>query len=184
VFYGLFVGVFIHHSLAWRDIYNVLVDSAEVSATVMLIISLAGIFAWAGSTLGAFDMAAKGLLSLSSSSYVVLAMVMVLLLLAGMVLDGISIYLITIPLLMPVMKAFGWNEVWFGVVMAMNIAIGQFTPPVAVNLIVTSRIAGVSMESTVKWVAWVVLAMVAAMILVILVPGFALWLPEALGYRL
>jgi C4-dicarboxylate transporter DctM subunit len=183
VFYGLFVGVFIHRSLSWRDIYNVLVDSAEMSATVMLIISLAGIFAWAGSTLGAFDMAAKGLLSLSNSSYVVLAMVMVLLLLAGMVLDGISIYLISIPLLMPVMKTFGWNPVWFGVVMAMNIAIGQFTPPVAVNLIVTSRIAGVSMEATVKWVVWVVLAMVAAMILVILVPGLALWLPEALGYR-
>jgi C4-dicarboxylate transporter DctM subunit len=183
VFYGLFVGIFIHRSLGWRDIYNVLADSAEVSATVMLIISLAGIFAWAGSTLGAFDMAAKGLLALSSSSYVVLAMVMVLLLLAGMVLDGISIYLIAIPLLMPIMKAFGWNQVWFGVLMAMNIAIGQFTPPVAVNLIVTSRIAGVPMESTVRWVAWVVLAMVAAMILVILVPGLALWLPETLGYR-
>ncbi len=183
VFYGLFVGVFIHRSLGWRDIYEVLADSAEVSATVMLIIALAGIFAWAGSTLGAFDMAAKGLLALSSSSGVVLAMLMVLLLLAGMVLDGISIYLISIPLLMPVMKTFGWNPVWFGVVMAMNIAIGQFTPPVAVNLIVTSRIAGVPMESTVKWVIWVVLAMVAAMILVILVPGLALWLPEALGYR-
>jgi C4-dicarboxylate transporter DctM subunit len=182
VFYGLFVGVFIHRSLGWRDIYNVLVDSAEVSATVMLIISLAGIFAWAGSTLGAFDMAAKGLLALSNSSYVVLTMVMVLLLLAGMVLDGISIYLIAIPLLMPVMKTFGWNQLWFGVMMAMNIAIGQFTPPVAVNLIVTSKIAEVSMESTVKWVGWVILAMVAAMILVILVPGIALWLPEALGY--
>ena len=182
VFYGLFVGVFVYRTMGWREVYEVLAESAKTSAIIMIIVSLAGIFAWAGSTLGAFDMAAKALFALSDNGYVILAIVMVVLLLAGMVLDGISIYLIFLPLLMPLMKAFAWDPTWFGVLMAMNIAIGQFTPPVAVNLMVSTQIGGVTIESSVRWVIWFVLAMIAAVILVILMPGIALWLPEALGY--
>ena len=70
----------------------------------------------------------------------------VLLLTAGMFLDAISIYFIFLPLLVPVAQNFGWNLVWFGVVITMNVAIGQFHPPLGVNLMVTCRLAGVSME--------------------------------------
>jgi tripartite ATP-independent transporter DctM subunit len=183
VAYGLLVGTVIYGTMGLRDIYRVLVESAETSAVIMLIISLAGIFAWAGSTLGAFDLTARALLGVSDQPAIVLAMIMVVLLLAGMVLDGVSIYLITLPLLMPIVAAFEWNLTWFGVLMAMNIAIGQFTPPVAVNLMVTARIAGVPMESTFGWILWLVLSMIAALTLVILMPELALWLPAALGYR-
>ncbi|TLP43888.1 TRAP transporter large permease [Cohaesibacter sp. CAU 1516] len=182
VFYGLIMGTLIYRNMTLRDVYQCLADSAETAATVMIIISLAGIFAWAGSTLGAFDEAAAILFTISDNGYIVLGMVMVLLLFAGMVLDGVSIYLITLPLLMPVMERFDWNPTWFGILMAMNIAIGQFTPPVAVNLMVTTKIANVGIESTVKWVGWFMLSMAIAMGLVILFPGLALWLPESLGY--
>jgi tripartite ATP-independent transporter DctM subunit len=182
VFYGLVVGVFIYRTMGWRDIYATMADAAKTSAVIMIIVSLAGIFAWAGSTLGAFDMAAKALFALSDNGYVILAIVMVVLLLAGMVLDGISIYLIFLPLLIPLMKTFVWNPTWFGVLMAMNIAIGQFTPPVAVNLMVTTQIGGVTMESSIRWALWFVASMALAMILVIVAPGIALWLPETLGY--
>ena len=67
--------------------------------------------------------------------------------------------------------------------MAMTIAIGQFTPPVAVNLLVTSRVAGVTIESTLGWTLWLVLSMITALILLVTFPAIALWLPEALGYR-
>lgn len=110
-------------------------------------------------------------------------MVMIVLLFAGMILDGVSIYLITLPLLTPIALAFEWNLTWFGVLMAMNIAIGQFTPPVAVNLMITSRIARVPIEHTVPWVLWLMLTMGMALLLVILFPGIALWLPGVLGYR-
>jgi TRAP-type C4-dicarboxylate transport system permease large subunit len=113
----------------------------------------------------------------------VLLLIMLVLLFAGMILDGVSIYLITLPLLTPLAMAFHWNLTWFGVLMAMNIAIGQFTPPVAVNLIVTCRIARVRMERTVPWVGWLMLTMALAILLVIMFPQIALWLPEALGYR-
>jgi TRAP-type C4-dicarboxylate transport system permease large subunit len=61
-------------------------------------------------------------------------------------------------------------------------AIGRFTPPMAVNLMVTCKIARIAMESTVPWVIWMVAAMCAALLAVLLVPGLAPWLPRALGY--
>lgn len=183
VAYSLLVGSLFYRSLSWRTIYRALADSAQISAVVMIIISLAGIFAWAGSTLGTFNHAADALLSISDDPTVVLALVLILLLLAGMVLDGISIYLIAVPLLIPVARAFDWGLTWFGVLMAMTIAVGQFTPPVAVNLMVTSRIAGVPLEASFRWVAWFVLAMVMALALVAMLPEVALWLPRWLGFR-
>ncbi len=184
VFYGTFVGVFLHRSMGFRELYRVLADSAQISAVVMIIISLAGIFAWGGATLGGFDAAAELITSLSNSSMVVLLLVMGVLLLAGMILDGVSIYLITLPLLMPVMTVFGWNQVWFGVLMAMNIAVGQFTPPVAVNLMVTAKVAGIPIEATVRWVIWPIVAMILTIALVIAFPQIALWLPGVLGYEI
>lgn len=123
------------------------------------------------------------MLSVSDNQWVILAMIMVFLLMAGMVLDGISIYLIMLPLLMPIVAAFQWNVTWFGVVMAMNIAIGQFTPPVAVNLMVTTAVADVPMESTFRWILWLILSMTLALIAVLVWPELVLAIPRALGYQ-
>ncbi len=184
VFYGVLVGTLIHRTLGLREIYAVLVESARISAVLMLIISLAGIFAWAGSTLGAFRLAAGWIMAVSDSQWLILLLVIGLLLLAGMVLDGVSIYLITLPLLVPIAQAFEWSFVWFGVVMAITVAIGQVTPPVAINLMVTARIAAVPLEATFRWAGWLLLAMAAALGLVVALPELALWLPRALGYRI
>jgi C4-dicarboxylate transporter, DctM subunit len=182
VFYGFFVGMFVYRSLTWKDVYQVLVVAAEISAVVMIIISLAGVFAHAGSTLGAFDAFAHTLIGVTSNETMMLAMIMVMLLIAGMLLDAVSIFLVFLPILLPIANAFHWDLVWFGVLMTMNMAIGQFTPPMAVNLMVTSRIAGISMESTVQWVMWFVVAMLLALLLVAAMPQLALWLPQTLGY--
>jgi C4-dicarboxylate transporter, DctM subunit len=99
-----------------------------------------------------------------------------------MVLDGVSIFLIFLPLLTPLMAAFAWDPVWFGVLLTMVIAIGQFTPPVAVNLLVACRLAAVRIEQTLPHVGWLVLSFVVATALVALFPGLALWLPRLLGY--
>ena len=181
--YGFLVGIVLYRSMTLRDIWNILADAAETSAAIMIIIALAGLFAWAGSTLGAFDQAAAAILSVSGEGWIVLLLVMAMLLVAGMILDGVSIYLITLPLLVPIATTFERNMVWFGVLMAMNVAIGQFTPPVAINLLVTSRVAGVAIESTVKWTLWLIASMSLALLAVIVFPELALWLPRTLGYR-
>jgi tripartite ATP-independent transporter DctM subunit len=182
VFYGLFVGTVVYRTLDLRKLYRVLVDSAEISAVVMLIIACAGIFAHAGSTLGAFDAMAKAMLGVTREEHLMLAMIMLLLLVAGMLLDAVSIFLIFLPILVPIVNAFGWDMTWFAVLMTMNMAIGQFTPPMAVNLLVTTRIAGIGIEQTVRWVLWMVAAMLGALAVVAAFPQLALWLPTQLGY--
>ena len=181
VFYGLFVGIVIYRTLDIYKIYDVLRESAEISAVVMIIIALATIFAHAGSTVGAFDAFANSLMSVTGNAVVMLLAINVILLIAGMLLDGISIFLVFLPILLPIAKIYSWDLTWFGIMMTMNIAIGQFTPPMAVNLMVTCKIVGTSMESTVPWVLWFVLANLVALLLVTFVPEIALFLPRLLG---
>lgn len=181
VVYGLFVGIVVYRTLTPKDIYEVLRDAAEMSAVVMLIIALASVFAYAGSTVGTFDAFAKTLLLFAASETMMLLMITGILLIAGMLIDAISIFLIFLPILIPIAQTFQWDLTWFGLILTMNVAIGAFTPPMAVNLMITCKIAGCSIESTIPWVIWFVLAMVGAMMLVIFIPELALFLPRLMG---
>ena len=90
--------------------------------------------------------------------------------------------LIFLPLLYPLMLAFQWDPVWFGVILTLKVALGQFTPPLAVNLMVSCRIANVRMEDTVRWVGWMLFSMFLVMVAVIVWPELATALPKAMGY--
>lgn len=182
VFYGLFVGALVYRTLSLRALFDVLADAAEMSAVVLLIIALSSVFAWAGSTMGAFDAVADAAVHATGNEVLILLLLNLALLGLGMLLDAVSIFLILLPLLTPIMTAFHWDPVWFGVMITMNLAIGQFTPPMAVNLMVTCRVAGITMESTVGWVLWMVGAMLGALALVVVFPELALWVPRQLGY--
>ena len=182
VAYGIVVGLWVTRELQWTHLWTLIGEAAVISAVVMLIIALAGIFAWSGTLLGTFREMAEFLISITDNPALMLLMVMVAVLLAGMLLDAISIYMILMPVLIPVMQHFGWNPVWFGILLAMNIAIGQFTPPVAVNLLVTTEVAKIRLEQTVGWALLFVLTMGFALLLVAVFPEIALWLPRELGY--
>ncbi|MBP2231137.1 tripartite ATP-independent transporter DctM subunit [Azospirillum agricola] len=180
--YGLFVGFVIYRTLTLRDLYKVLVESAELSAIILIVVSLAGVFAWATGTLGVIDPIAKGIVELGIGQYGVMALLIAALVVIGMFLDGVSTFLILLPILVPIANHFQWDLVWFGVILTMKLAIGQFSPPMAVNLMVTCKIAGTTMEATVRWVGWLIVSMFLALAAVVAFPGLALWLPKTLGY--
>lgn len=182
VFYGLFVGMCIHRTIGVRDLFPILREAGELSAVILLVVSLAGIFAFSLSTLGIIDPVAKAIVNSGLGEYGVLMLLILLLITVGMFLDGISIFLIFVPLLLPIMQHYGWDPVWFGVILTLKVALGQFTPPLAVNLMVSCRIANVNMESTIRWVLPMLAAMFAVMLLMIAFPQLALWLPARLGY--
>ena len=181
VFYGLFVGFFIYRSMTMKDLYEMLVEAGEISAVILIIIALASVFAWSTSTLGIVQPIAGWIVGLGLGEYGTIALLMVARIFIGMFLDGVSTFLILLPVLIPIARAFEWDLTWFGVILTMKIAIGQFTPPMAVNLMVSCRIAGVTMESTIPWVVWMILAMFVALALVVGFPGIALWLPRVMG---
>lgn len=182
VFYGLFVGMVIHRTIGVRDLFAILRESGELSAIILLVVALAGIFAYSLSTLGIIDPVTQAIVHSGLGEYGVLFLLILLLIGVGMFLDGVSIFLIFIPILLPIATFYQWDLVWFGVLLTLMVAVGQFTPPIAVNLMVSSRIAGVSMEQTVPWVLWLVAAVLIVLLLVIIFPGLALWLPRTLGY--
>ena len=182
VVYGLFVGMVIYRTIGLRDLFVIFQEASETSAVILLVVALAGIFAYALSTLGVIDPLAAAIANSGLGEYGVLALIVLLLMTVGMFLDGISIFLIFVPLLLPIANAFHWNPVWFGVVLTLKVALGQFTPPLAVNLMVSCRIAKVRMEETVPWVIWMLLAMFVAMLMVLAYPPLATWLPDKLGY--
>src|SRR5690606_16427566 len=182
VFRSLFVGMCVHRTIKIRDLFLILREAAELSAVIMLVVTLAGIFAWALSTLSVIDPITHAIVNSGLGEYGVMALLTVLLVVLGMFLDGISIFLIFVPLLMPIVAAYQWDAVWFGVILTLMVAVGQFTPPLAVNLMVSCRIAKVPMESTVQWVMWLLMSMFVVLVLVIMFPELALWLPRYLGF--
>jgi C4-dicarboxylate transporter, DctM subunit len=182
VAYGLFVGLAVHRSIGWRDLYPIFREAAEISAVITIILGAAGIFSYAINTLGVADPIAYWVQAAGLGSLGTLALVLVALLVVSMFIDGVSIFLIFVPLLYPVAIAFKWDLVWFGVLLTLVVAKAQFTPPMAVNLMVSCRMAGVTMESTVPWVLWFIASFLVMIAAVFFYPELALWLPRYLGY--
>lgn len=182
VVYGLFVGMVVHRTIGVRDLFPILREGAELSAVILMVVSLAGIFAYSLSTLSIIDPVTRAIVNSGLGEYGVLALLIVVMIVAGMFLDGVSIFLIFVPLLLPIAQHYQWDLVWFGVLLTLKVALGQFTPPMAVNLMVSCRIARVRMEATIPWVGWLLAAMGSVMLLVIVFPQLALWLPRVLGY--
>lgn len=183
VFYGLFVGFVVYRSLSLLSLWGIIRDTVVSSAVVMLIVGFAGLYAWAGSTMGVIDQITQALLGLSKTPWVVLWAINLLVFLAGYILDGISIYYIFVPIIMPIMAAFGWNPVWIGVMLTVNIAIGQVTPPVAVNLYVAANIAKLSFDEISRAVWPFVLAMLLSLFIVTQWPGLSTYLPALFGLK-
>ncbi len=183
VFYGLFLGLFIYRSLTLQSLYDIFKDAVLSSAVVMFIVAFAGLFSWTGSTLGVMDKTSSSLLTLSSNPLTIILLINLMLFIAGMLMDAISIYYVFLPILIPIMAHFHWDPVWFGVVMTLNLAIGQITPPVAVNLYVIANIAGLSLEHISKSVVPFVAIMLAALLVTIFFPDLSTFLPAFFGLK-
>lgn len=182
VFYGLFVGVFIYRTIdSLKIVFEILASTVQATAVVMIVVTCAGLYSWVASTVGLVEKGSAILLSVSDNEWIVLFMINIILLLAGMLLDAISIYYVFLPFMMPIMAHFGWDPIWFGIMMTVNLAVGQVTPPVAVNLYVGANISGLSMEAISKSALPLIFAALLALVVIILFPQLSTFLPRVLG---
>jgi C4-dicarboxylate transporter DctM subunit len=177
-FYGLFVGLVVYRTLNFKVLYEILNESVVSTAVVMLVVACAGLYSWLGATVGLIDKIAGLLLGVSSNPAVIMLMINIILLFAGMLLDANSIMYIFLPILMPIIRTLGWDPIWFGVVMTVNLAIGQVTPPVAVNLFVGARISGLTMEDIAKPAIPMIVAAILALALLCAFPILTVYLPQ------
>ena len=181
VLYSLIVGLFVYREFKIRDLWNIVASAAVSSASIMIIMANAAAFTWLITTQGVATRFGTALLGVSDNRLVILLLIALMLIIAGVFIDGISIAYIFVPLLLPVVKELGMSSVWFGVMMTMAIAIGFATPPVAVNLYPACRIADIDLLTISKSVAGFVIAGLVALILVTVFPELIMWFPSLLG---
>lgn len=144
--YALFVGGVIYNTLTVRGLFDAVTDAAASSAVVMLVVAYASLFGWVVTVDDLIGQYSGALLGLSDNQAVILLVIMAVLLLAGMFMDAITIMFICLPIFLPVVRELGWDPVWFGVLVMINLAIGLFTPPVGINLYVAANITKMPLE--------------------------------------
>ena len=175
VVYGLIVGLFIYKTIKLKDLFDLIIDSASTTATVMFITAAASLFAYV-LTRARLDVAiSNGLVNLSGGSTVVFFLIVnVILLIAGCFLDSTSALYIFTPLFVPVAQALGIDLIHLGVVMIVNLAIGLFTPPVGVNLYVACGVAKVDLKQISKAVIPLLIASLIVLLIITYIPQISI----------
>ena len=136
VIYGLIVGMFIYKEVKLKDLFGIMVDSAKTTGGIMLIVASASLFSYCCTLFGISQAAQQLLSSVSANRVVFLIIVNIIFLIAGCFIDANSAMYIFIPIMLPVALQLGYDPVAFGILATVNLAIGQVTPPVGVNLFV------------------------------------------------
>ncbi|MBT9515041.1 MAG: TRAP transporter large permease subunit [Methyloversatilis discipulorum] len=179
--YAFIVAVFVYRDLPLKRIPKVLLDSANMSAMLLYIITNAILFSFLLTSEQIPQAVAAWLVDSGMGALGFLLVVNILLLLAGNIMEPSSIILITAPILFPVAMALGIDPVHFGIIITVNMEIGMITPPVGLNLYVGSGIAKLGMTDMTKAVSPWLVTMLIFLVIVTYWPALSLWLPRTLG---
>ncbi len=184
VVYALIVGIFIYREIKVKNFIKIMVDSGKTTGSIMLIIGTAAVFSYVCMKFGISKAAQALLLQVSGNKYVFLIIINIIFLIAGCFVDANSAMYIFIPIMAPVAQQLGIDLIHFGVIATVNLAIGQVTPPVGVNLFVAIGISDslgelrdktrVTITSISRAVWPMILACVIALLLITYVPWFSM----------
>lgn len=177
--YSLFVAFFIYRTLDLRKLYKLVVNAGVTSALIMFIIATAKLFGWGLAFYEVPEAVASAFLSVAGgNTFLVYLMITIIVLLAGMFMETASALIILTPIFLPTISQVGGNLIHFGVLIAIGLAIGMATPPVAIDIYVASAITGLSMEEISKPIIPMVLVLIAVLLMVTYFPDIALFLPR------
>ncbi len=181
--YALLISAVVYRSVTWRGLYASLLSSARTTASIGMLIAGALVFNYVVTveniphTIRAFLQGQE----LSPLAFMIL--VNVLLLILGCLLEGTTIILIVLPVLVPTAEALGIDLVYFGIVAVVNIMLGLITPPYGLLLFIMTSISGSPLKDIVRETIPFLLAMLGALMFMTLVPTSVLWLPRLFGYE-
>lgn len=177
-FAALFLGLFVFREITFRDLPDILYNTARITAVVLFLCGMAMVTAWLLTRARIPFELANLLTSFTDSPLLVLLMTNVLLFLVGVVMDLTPAMLILAPILMPAMQKFGIDPVYFGVIMSMNLGIGLITPPVGTVLYVACGVAEVKLEELVGAILPFVFTLLAVLGLLIAFPQIVMFIPN------
>jgi C4-dicarboxylate transporter DctM subunit len=181
--YALLVSALLYRSISWGDIYRSLDRSARITISIGMLIAGALVFNYVVTVENIPKTLAAFLKSHELSPLAFLLAVNLLLLILGCFLEGTTILLVIVPVLLPTAQLLGIDPVHFGVVVVVNIMIGLVTPPYGLLLFMMMKVADVPLKDLVREVLPFLWVMVGALAVMTFVPEIVLFLPRLLGYK-
>lgn len=182
IFYTLFIGIFVHKELKWKDLAHCLETTTWISGRVLLILFTATAFGRILVENQIPAIIADSMLNVTDNLYIIWLLLIGFLLFVGMFMETLAAIMILTPVLLPVTYTLGIDPVHFGIVMVCSLSIGFSTPPLGENLFVASGISKTPLEEVTAKALPFALMSTIAVILVAYIPAISLTLPRLLGY--
>lgn len=181
VVYGFILSLF-YKELNWSKVKEIMAGSAITSATILIIISMANVFTYVLTVNHIPDAVSGFFLNFADSPMIFLILVSLILLILGMLTEVTSLIVLLTPIFMPIAMEFGIDPVHFGMVMIMNFALANITPPVGLSLIAGASVTDKKMgiEETLPYILHILFIVAIMVVLIIFVPSISTFLPNLL----
>lgn len=179
VAYAIIVSL-LKRKLTWKTFMESCIRSAKATANVLFIIAVSTAMGWAITTLQIAQTLAAFCLEFITSKFMFLLFMNILLLVLGMVLDATPAILLMVPILWPVAQTYGIESIQFGIIMCLNLMIGNLTPPVGMMLFVISNVGKVKLSALYRSILPFVGVAIIALMLVTYIPAFSTFIPNLL----
>jgi TRAP-type transport system large permease protein len=180
VVYAAIIGIFAYKELTWKKIREAIKNTVEDNAMIMLIVSMASILGYI-LVYGQMPQYFTSLiLGVSSQPYIIMAIIIIFLLVAGCFMEGTVNILVLTPIFLPIIIQAGFDPVHFGILMCVLVQVGGVTPPVGVNMFVVCSLGKIPIETFVKASVPFFIATLILIIVLVIFPGLSTFLPNLL----
>ncbi|MEW6665345.1 MAG: TRAP transporter large permease [Thermodesulfobacteriota bacterium] len=172
-----------YHRLSLRGMHGALLRTVSVTAMIMFMVLGGNVFAFTLSTLGVPQYLTNLIVGLDVSPWTVMIVINIVFLILGCLLDPMSIMVICLPILFPIVTKLGFDPVWFGIIITINIEMGMITPPFGLNLFILKATLKdyTTMDDIVRGSLPFVILLMAGLAIVMIFPILATWLPSRMG---
>ena len=174
--YGIFVTRFVYHELTWKQLFTISINSAFLTAQVMIIVAASGVFSWLLTISGIPQAIVAFIGGLQISPTVLLMTINLALLIVGCLIDPASATLVLTPLLLPLVVHAGIDPIHFGIILTVNLSIGMFTPPFGLNIFISQALFKAPMRTITAGIVPFLLAQLVALAFITYVPSLSLYL--------
>jgi len=181
VLYAL-VLAFIYREMTIRDLPDVILRSVKTTAFVLLLVATCIGLSWIMAYENIPQNVSEALLALSDNKFVILLIINLILLFVGVFMDMTPAVLIFTPIFLPIVTNLGLEPVHFGIIMVLNLSVGLGTPPVGSLLFIGCSVSQVKIETVIKPLIPMFIAMIVCLLLVTYIPEISMWLPQSLGF--
>jgi C4-dicarboxylate transporter DctM subunit len=172
--YAIVIARFVYREMTWAGVWQTAIDSGRVIAQIMVIVSAAGAYSWVVTTSGFPSVLVDTIASLKVDTWALLLIINVVLLFVGTVLEPPAAILILTPLLVPLVAQAGVDQIHFGIIFTVNLAVGMFIPPFGLNLFATHALFGIPLGQLYRGVLPFIAIYLIALVLITYIPAITL----------